>query len=349
MSSFDVAIFGGGIFGLASAWECTRNGASVAIYDPNRFGSGASGGILGALAPHAPDNWNPKKQFQLESLKMAEAWWAEIDEVSGISSGYERSGRIQPLQSVKQLEMANLRTAAAKENWSDAYDWTVFSAESDLPIKSPVGHYIFDNLSAKLNPQNAISSLVLALEKRNCTFCKDPSIKAQSYLHATGYRGLTTLSEFFSKEIGNGVKGQAALFEVVHKMRSQVFFDGIHFVPHGECALTVGATSEREFENENECDELLTDLVKKASVYFPDLESGRVSQKWAAVRPRAISRSPIIGAWPGREGHFILNGAFKIGLGIAPRAANSVAELMLNQRQTYPLEFSVSNLLKMGA
>ena len=35
--------------------------------------------------------------------------------------------------------------------------------------------------------------------------------------------------------------------------------------------------------------------------------------RWAGLRPRARSRAPMLGAWPGRPGHFIANGGFKIG------------------------------------
>ena len=39
---------------------------------------GLAGGLVGALSPHVPEQWNTKKQFQLESLLMAEAFWAGV-------------------------------------------------------------------------------------------------------------------------------------------------------------------------------------------------------------------------------------------------------------------------------
>ena len=68
---------GAGIFGLSVGYACARRGALVQMIDPEGVGSGSSGGPVGALAPHTPENWNPKKQFQLDSLLMAPAFWAE--------------------------------------------------------------------------------------------------------------------------------------------------------------------------------------------------------------------------------------------------------------------------------
>ena len=50
------------------------------------------------------------------------------------------------------------------------------------------------------------------------------------------------------------------------------------------------------------------------------------------IRPRAASRQPVLGPWPGRPGHFIANGGFKIGFGMAPKAAQAMADLLLEGR-----------------
>ena len=76
----DVTVMGAGIFGLSVAWACARRGARVRVIDPNGPGAGASGGLVGALAPHVPENWNDKKAFQFESLLMSEGFWAEVAE-----------------------------------------------------------------------------------------------------------------------------------------------------------------------------------------------------------------------------------------------------------------------------
>ena len=72
MAMVDVTVRGAGAFGLSIAWACAQRGAKVRVIDPYGPGAGSSGGLVGALAPHVPENWNPKKAFQFDSLIMAE-------------------------------------------------------------------------------------------------------------------------------------------------------------------------------------------------------------------------------------------------------------------------------------
>ena len=51
-----VTVAGAGIFGLACAWELLRRGQPARVVEAARIGAGASGGHVGALAPHAPEN-----------------------------------------------------------------------------------------------------------------------------------------------------------------------------------------------------------------------------------------------------------------------------------------------------
>ncbi|MEO0930773.1 MAG: FAD-dependent oxidoreductase, partial [Pseudomonadota bacterium] len=72
MATVDVTVMGAGIFGLSVAYTCARRGARVRVIDPYGVASGSSGGLVGALAPHVPENWNEKKAFQFDSLIMAQ-------------------------------------------------------------------------------------------------------------------------------------------------------------------------------------------------------------------------------------------------------------------------------------
>jgi glycine oxidase len=52
----------------------------------------------------------------------------------------------------------------------------------------------------------------------------------------------------------------------------------------------------------------------------------------------------VLGAWPARPGHFIANGGFKIGFGMAPKIAEVMADLVLGGTDTIPDAFRVSSL-----
>ena len=98
MAMVDVTVRGAGIFGLSIAWTCARRGAKVQIIDPFGPGAGSSGGLVGALAPHVPENWNAKKAFQFDSLIMAEPFWNQVESTGGVSPGYARAPAIRSAQ-----------------------------------------------------------------------------------------------------------------------------------------------------------------------------------------------------------------------------------------------------------
>ncbi|MBL3566941.1 FAD-dependent oxidoreductase, partial [Rhodovulum sulfidophilum] len=64
MARVDVTVMGAGVFGLSSAYACARRGARVRVVEWSHPGAGASGTPVGALSPHVPEQWNPKKQFR---------------------------------------------------------------------------------------------------------------------------------------------------------------------------------------------------------------------------------------------------------------------------------------------
>ena len=74
---------------------------------------------------------------------------------------------------------------------------------------------------------------------------------------------------------------------------------------------------------------------------MPALAEAPVIARWAGVRPRARSRAPMLGAWPDRPGHFIANGGFKIGFGMAPKVAQVMADLVLEGLAEIPDGFRV--------
>ena len=341
----NLTIRGAGIFGLSIAWACVQRGATVQIIDPHGPGSGSSGGIVGALAPHVPENWNPKKAFQLESLLMAEAFWHKIEQAGGKSAGYTRTGRLQPIADAHAHDLALRRTTTARELWHDNAVWEVIDApESDWQPISPTGQLIRDTLSAHMHPRQACDALVAALAASGVNILHDAPDKG-AVIWATGVAGLEELTAAHTRSMGNGVKGQAALLQYDAASAPQLFSSGVHFIPHLDGTVAIGSTSEREYADANNTDGQLEEVIAKARAAVPALQNAPVIDRWAGVRPRARSRAPMLGAWPKRSGHYIANGGFKIGFGMAPKVAQVMADLVLEQHDAIPQGFRVEDNL----
>ncbi len=338
MARVDVTVRGAGIFGLSIAWACARRGARVRVIDPFGAGAGSSGGLVGALSPHVPEAWNAKKQFQLESLLMAESWWQKVEAASGLAAGYARTGRLQPLADERALEAAVARSAGAVALWRGGAQWRVVPVKGEgwEPV-SPSGWLVEDTLSARVSPGMALAALAGAVQALGGEVLREgPEVGA--VVHATGVAGLEALTAALGRKVGSGVKGQALALRFEARDRPQLFVDGLHVVPHADGTVAVGSTSETVWDCEGP-DAQLEGLLERAVAALPILHGAKVQARWAGIRPRAASRAPVMGEWPDRAGHFVANGGFKIGFGMAPKVAEVMADLVLEGQDAVPAAF----------
>ena len=341
----DVTVRGAGIFGLSIAWKALQRGARVRVIDRNGPGSGASGGIVGALQPHVPDPWNSLKQYQLESLIEARDFWDGVDATSGVSSGFSRVGRLQPLTSERDIALARERADAARSNWGEIASWDIVDAgeAGNWFPPSPTGLLVHDTLSAIVHPRDAIRSLATAIRANGGEIVADEPDQGP-VVWATGWKGLLELGAALGRSVGGGVKGQAALLRHDAGSQPQIFADGLHFVPHLDGTLAIGSTSERDFAAPTATDDLLDDIIRRAGKIMPALAEATVIERWAGIRPRCVSRTPLLGPWPGRVGHHVANGGFKIGFGVAPKIAATILDLVLDGVDSIPPEFHTERL-----
>lgn len=332
MTRCDLTVMGGGIMGLCCAWEAARRGLRVRLIEARRLGAGASGGLVGALAPHAPEQWTAGKAFQLAALVQAGAFWAEVQAVSGLSPGYGRTGRLQPIADAAALDLAQARARAAAELWQGQALWQVIRAEGDWAPLSPSGFLVHDTLTARVSPRQALAALAAALRAKGAEIILGGAVlESGPVIWATGHEGLAALGQDLGRKMGQGVKGQAlALHLPGHQDHPQIYADGVYVVPHEDGTIAIGSTSENSYDHA-ETDAQADALLARARALVPALARAPEIARWAGIRPRAQSRQPLLGAWPGRPGHFIANGGFKIGFAVAPPCARLLVDAVLGQ------------------
>ncbi|MZR15218.1 FAD-dependent oxidoreductase [Maritimibacter sp. DP07] len=333
----DVTVRGAGAFGLSVAYACARRGAAVRVVDPAGVGGGASGGVVGALAPHVPENWNPKKAFQFAALDMGAAFWRAVEDTGGVPSTYARTGRLQPIADDHALARARARAETARELWQGRYDWQVVEAGDWAPL-SPTGRLIHDTLTARMFPRHACASLAAAVQALGGTIAAEAGDEG-AVVWATGAAGLEALTKRHHRMVGVAVKGQAARLAFDARDLPQIFADTMHVVPHADGTTAIGSTTERDFDAPDTTDDQLDAVIARARAAVPALADAPVVERWAGLRPRARTRAPMLGAWPDRPGHYIANGGFKIGFGIAPMVGQVMADLVLEGRDDIPADF----------
>jgi len=341
-----LTVVGAGIFGLCCGWELARRGARVTVIEAERIGAGPSGGTVGALAPHAPGAWNPKKQTQLEALIAAESWWQAVRDAGCADPGYARNGRLQPVAPGAE-DQARARVEAAAQDWPAPFRMTLTDAPTGALVPdSASGLWLADNLTARLSPRAAGAALAAAIRASGGEIIESagrqrPEDLPQGAIWATGVQGLADLGRDLGHKAGDGVKGQSALLAHAAPDTPQVFAEGLHVVPHADGTTAIGSTSEPGRED-TATDEQLDTLITRARALCPQLAGAEVLERWAGIRPRAASRAPLVGPWPGRPGHFVANGGFKIGFAMAPAVAAMLADLILDGTDRIPTGFRPS-------
>ncbi len=352
---YDTAIIGGGILGLWAARHAIKRGENVVLLEKRKIGAGASGGFLGALMPHMPDNWNAKKQFQFEGLDTLEGVITELEDETSISCGYRRCGRIMPVTNEKLFGQIERRIKGAEENWQRRYTMTLRQVQNNDLINPDIAKFGIqdDTLSARINPRQYIAALDAFVRPRCDLFegaevyflnvqsahgelklANGDAIIAARIIVANGYEAYPLLQPFMGeandgKSIGRGVKGQAVLVDFAHNDDLPiVYHDGSYVVPHEGNRVAIGSTSENDWQNGTSFDEENMSFYEKAIELVPALKDAPIIGRWAGVRPRNTlegrGTEPYFRMIEGHKNLIALIGGFKITLGIGHNASNKI-------------------------
>jgi glycine/D-amino acid oxidase-like deaminating enzyme len=357
MSNWDVIVVGGGIWGLSCAYACAKRGQSVALFEAGKIGQGASGGVVGAMAPHAPESWNAMKQFQFDALASANDFWAGVDAISGLRSGYGRIGRVMPITTARDRVLAEERVVNVGKLWQGKYQWTVLDNHPQIPEKLAPFGITHDTLSARMYPAHAVASLARACRLSGVEIFENHPVagvnsgiinsnwgeaSASAIILAGGTDGFTLLDAHLGCVTGTGVKGQAALLDCDLRDTPQLYADGVYVIPHDGGVTAVGSTAEKTWDAPNTVDEKLEAVIERARAVFPALGNAPVLERWAGVRPKARRRYPMLGPVPTLSGVFSAMGAYTIGFGIAHAVGEVLADFAGGDTYDLPKNFSVN-------
>ncbi len=348
-----VIVVGAGIFGLSAAVALLRRNFEVTVLEQNKIGTGASGGLVGALSPYVPEAWSVRKQFQLDALLGAAAYWQGVEALSGLSVGYGRIGRHIVLPNAYEAEKAISRVEGAARLWRGDASWDVLESTPMIdPVAAPFG-VVYETLSGRINPRAACAALACCVEKLGGQVIEnydvravetgqvhgpDHVIKADQIIIAAGVEGLSLLEPYLGPKAVRGVKGQAAMLDVILPANTPLINgEGIYIIPHAS-HVSVGSTSETSWDDPYSTDHLLDEVLGKAIKICPRLRGVNISARWAGLRPRAPKPEPMLGALD--KGVFVATGGLKTGLAVAYRVADALADLVEGNPPDIPLDFS---------
>ncbi len=342
----NITVIGAGVYGLSCALALLKDGHRVRVLEKGRVGQGASGGLVGALSPHVPEDWNIRKQFQLGALESAAAHWAGVERLSGRQSGYGRVGRYIPLNDAYEAEKAHKRSAGAARLWPGGFGWQVLEKAPGISAAAAPFGVVHETLSARISPRLACAALAAAVVKSGGEIEENhpvADISGPSVI-AAGIGSAPLLAPFIGEGKIRGVKGQSALLAGGLPAGSPIIFgDGVYIIPHADGTVAVGATSENSFESATATDGRLAAVLDKAFAIVPALAAQKVLERHAGLRPRAPKPEAMLGQLDTHT--FVATGGFKTGLGNAHAIAAALAALVRGEQPDIPNDLSPAHHL----
>ena len=365
----DVLIIGAGVVGLWCARKAMQSGLRVVIIDKQQVGQGASGGILGALMPHRPVNWTETQAFQLDALLSLETEIVQLEAETALSCGYNRCGRIMPIDSETFLAEHEQWQAGSRQRWPSTsasggqISWDIVHGvpRPGWPqLRSAYVAYSFDTMSARINPRALLKALAYAIQHEAVivehsrvesisgngrVFLADgTSLSAGRVIVAAGHDSFGLLRPALKCQLGWGVKGQAVMLRPAsgwYDNKPIIYRGGTYVISHDDGLVAVGSTSSRTYKDDR-VDELVShQLMQRAGELCPALADATIVEQWAGIRPRAAGRDPVLGRLPGAPKTIVASGGFRITLGIAHKMADAVLALVQDRPCNVPRTFAV--------
>ncbi len=349
--SFDIAIIGGGVIGLALACALRREKARVAVIDAAADIPPATDAAAGMLAPSFEvrdgNMADTLYAFGAQNLEMWPAFAASVEEEAGASIDFRDDGTlgvafddvqagalqasIPPLAALgaraemisgdeaRRLEPAlSPSVAAALLAPDDAQvDPRKLLAALRRIVAETAGPIIAARLE-KAEKQNRAYGLVLSNGER---------LAADTLVLASGAAATAGLIEDIEPPPVAPAKGEALALAMPYGLiRRVVRAPGAYLCPKADGRLVIGATEYRGRDDLTVDDAAIAGLRRGAAAAAPATAELPEGERWAGLRPATPDAAPILGRDPrGPENVFFALGHHRNGVLLAPATAKALA------------------------
>lgn len=359
----DVVVVGGGIVGLACAYELTKAGAGVDLLEYGRTGMQATNAAAGMLAPliesHGP---GPMLDFGLRALK---AYPAFVDELAptGIDVELRINGILKvaltdedaghllarlPWQQQCGLNIDWLEADFCREvepRLSDRIKGGVFSSDeggiNNQMLSLAVARAATER-GARLHTETPVTGFVTAGGRITAVRSRDQRFEGDHIVLAAGARS-GQIAQLLGVDVPvRPIRGQMiALGGMQAPIRSIVWGPGGYLVPRANGLVFAGATVEDVGFRRRTTKAAVRRLRSMAAALVPQLRAATTQFEWAGLRPGTPDGLPIIGPVPAIANLIAATGHYRNGILLGPLTGRIVAEgVTRGDRRGTPEAFS---------
>jgi glycine oxidase len=350
---YDAVVIGAGLIGLSCAWRARRRGLSVLVVDrAEELGAGTSGVAAGMLAPVTEADFGEEGPLTV-NLAGRERWpafAAELEEVTGLATGYRDSGALVVAADRDDAEALH-RLHDFQRSLGLAAEWLAPSRCRALePGLSPrIAGGILAPQDGHADPRATLSALAAAVEE----LALGVEVEAIE-LHGSAVSGVRTSAGTVACEqvvvaagpwsaaldpVGDGppvrpVKGQILELRtrgaVPEPFQRVLRTPRCYLVARGDGRVVLGATVEEQgFDTAVTADGVFR-LLEAAWEVLPEVGELELVGARAGLRPGTPDNAPVVG--PGElDGLIWATGHWRNGVLLAPLTGEVVAGLLAGE------------------
>ena len=343
--TIDIAIVGGGLLGMISAYYLAESGLKIALFDKSQLASESSwagGGILTPLYPWRYDDAINDLAFR--SQKLYPSLTADLREISGIDPQYCNSGMLISAEDIDQ--------AACKWLEQNRVNYFTASTKDCRNLIIDDDYFLLPDICQVRNPCLA-SSLKSALQHKSVTFYEHCPVNEINPISSDHVVLKTEQGEFhvtkaivsagaWSGNILNQlgisvpvkpVRGQMLLFKAsAELLPSIILAEGKYIIPRLDGHVLVGSTMEDVGFNKSTTQQAFDSLMEFVKLRCPSLAKTPVVKHWSGLRPASPKGIPFIFQHPEHSALFVNSGHFRNGVVLAPASAELVRDLILGSQ-----------------
>lgn len=361
-----VHVVGGGVIGLTTAWELSRNGHEVTLVSPTPGRDGASWVAAGMLAPvtEAQFGESALTALLLEGAARWPAFADALETASGRSIGYDTVGTLTvALDASDRASLDDLLAyqlslglGAARRSLSECRQLVPALSPSlrggievpgdhQVDNRALLGALVDANLAAGVTFERSTVTAVAAGPELVLTDGRRLRPDQVVLAAGVGLLDIAGLGADHRTEV-RPVKGHILRLGPAPGSRSPLLRrtvrglvrgHSVYLVPRADGSVVVGATVEERGLDTTVQAGAVHELLCDARAIVPGIDELELREAAAGLRPGTPDNMPRIG-WSGIEDVAVATGHYRNGILLAPLTGVAVADLLARRPMTPLLE-----------
>lgn len=354
-----IIIIGAGIIGLSISYYLKKSNLEdfdVVVIEKNKAGTEASYASAGMLAAQSEFEFYEKfMDFCIKSRDMYANYCKDIENASGISVEYQKSGMLRP--ALNEEHEKHLKT---NYEWQKKHDFEIefLSGEELREIEPGLSKNILSGLYTKndgqVNNRKLMEALILANKNNNIDIIENTEVKgylinnhkitgvktdkgnieADIVINAAGAWSSSISKNIIPNFEVKPIHGQMVSLQAGKKILGKVIFASIlgkggYMVPRKDNTIILGSTMEDIGFEKRITEQSINSILKTAYDIAPEFKNLKIIEKWSGLRPFTDDKLPIIGK-TNIENLILATAHGRNGILLAPITAKAITELVVN-------------------